>query len=245
MRKTSCGPNPQVKPGQTNEWNTIRNHDSGGGDRAAGRDRRPPAARRSGRSATLGGRPRPRRAVLPVDASPRQVDAGRRRGGGKGRRVGGDAIGSRRAEMTAVRERQQQHLRDVAKKKKQQQTDMGADDDDGEDGAGERNNPPSVNDGTSSARSIDERMRLMRERQDEKERHRLLEEKRKKQRMLYLKQKALEEEEEERRRKDAELGPGWRYREDPNAATANSINGMNPQSGGGGYKPQARKRRGG
>ena len=122
---------------------------------------------------------------------------------------------------------------------------MGADDDDDED-AGERINPPSVNDGTtSSARSINERMRSMRERQAEKERHRLLEEKRKKQRMLYLKQKALEEEEEERRRKDAELGPGWRYREDPNAATANSINGMDPQSGGGGYKPQARKRKGG
>jgi hypothetical protein len=163
------------------------------------------------------------------------------------RRVGGDAIGSRRAEMTAARERQQQHLRDAAKKKKRQQrTDVGADDDDDDEDAGERNNPPSVNDGTtSSARSINERMRSMRERQAETERHRLLEEKRKKQRMLYLKQKALEEEEEERRRKDAELGPGWRYREDPNAAAANSINGMDPQSGGGGYKPQARKRKGG
>lgn len=56
------------------------------------------------------------------------------------------------------------------------------------------------------------------------------------------------------RRKDDELGPGWRYREDPNAVMTsnnnnnNSIGGMNPQGGcggGGEYKPQARKRRGG
>ena len=56
---------------------------------------------------------------------------------------------------------------------------------------------------------------------------------------MYLKQKAEREKEEERRRKEEELGPGWEYRSNPDAATA--LNNMNPQSGGsggGGYKPQ-------
>lgn len=51
------------------------------------------------------------------------------------------------------------------------------------------------------------------------------------------------------RTKDKELGPGWRHRENPDAATA--LGNMDPQSGdggGGGYKAQScslKKKRGG
>ncbi|KAL3810847.1 hypothetical protein ACHAXA_007502 [Cyclostephanos tholiformis] len=78
----------------------------------------------------------------------------------------------------------------------------------------DREDSTSVDDGTST-QSIRERMRLMKERQEGLEKCRKIEEKKKKQRVLYLKRKALEEEEDEMRKKDAELGPGWKYRGGP------------------------------
>ena len=172
-----------------------------------------------------------------------------------GRRVGGVGIGEEDARkgrdemMMAARERQQRQL--VSRQRDEN------DDDDNDNDANthvlQREDSTSVENRTPT-KSINERMRLLKERREEDERLAKLEEKKKTQRMLYLKQRAIEEEEEAMRRKDDELGPGWRYREDPNAVMTsnnnnnNSIGGMNPQGGcggGGEYKPQARKRRGG
>lgn len=144
----------------------------------------------------------------------------------------------RHADMVAAREKQQRRLRQQANKQQ-------------EDNDNNRNVSSSLlcNDADGISRpplSIRQRVLSLRERQEEIVKQLQLEEKKKKQRTLYLKRRALESEEEEIRRKDAELGPGWRYREDPTAAAAsNPLNGMDPQGGTGGYKPQVRKRQGG
>ncbi|KAL7470521.1 hypothetical protein ACHAXS_010795 [Conticribra weissflogii] len=96
--------------------------------------------------------------------------------------------------------------------------------------------------------SIQDRLTLQKQQQLQIQKQKALEEKKKKQRQLYLKTKAQKEKEEEERRKDEELGPGWRYREDPSVVSeGNAINGMDPQGEGkgGGYKPPSCTRKGG
>ena len=91
-----------------------------------------------------------------------------------------------------------------------------------------------------------QQQQLLKQQKADREKQQELDNKKKKQRQLYLKQKAEREKEEEKRRKDAELGPGWEFRQDPSAA-GNAHNSMDPQAGssGGGYKPQTCTKRGG
>lgn len=147
---------------------------------------------------------------------------------------------SRQAEIQAARERQQERLQtanrahEMVKQAKNQSN------------VRERTNVTSSGNNSANNITIQQRQQMMKQQQQQKQKQQELEEKKKKQRQLYLKQKALKEKEEEQRRKDEEQGPGWRYREDPNAA-ANAVNNLDPQSGsgGGGYKSQTRTRRGG
>ncbi|KAL9186212.1 hypothetical protein ACHAXT_005450 [Thalassiosira profunda] len=157
----------------------------------------------------------------------------------QGNRVGANTASSgrssnnRQAEIQAARERQQQRLENAARAKEmvtQANRDKG--------NIRERTN---VSSGNGSTLTIEEQARRLREQQQQRKKHDELEAKKKKQRQLYLKQKAEKEKEEEKKRKDEEYGPGWEYRQDPNAA-ASAINGMDPQSGNGsgGYKPSKR-----
>lgn len=131
-------------------------------------------------------------------------------------------------EMAAARERQQQRLLSSAK---QQDTSS----------VRERN----VNSGNAAKLNIQEQLSALQQSAAARQKQKDLEEKKRKQRQLYLRKKAELEKAEEERRKDEELGPGWRYRQDP--SIGNAVNSMNPQSGGegGGYKPQTCTRRGG
>lgn len=142
---------------------------------------------------------------------------------------------NRRADVAAARERQQRQLELLAKSK-----DSGSN-------VRERTNTATS---TSTGMTIQQQQQLLQVQKQLKQKEQELAQKKKKQRELYLKQKALKEKEEEMRRKDAEQGPGWQYREDPDAATA--VGAMDPQSrgdGSGGYKAQScsikKKRRGG
>eukprot|EP00584_Thalassiosira_punctigera_P007745 CAMPEP_0172529550 /NCGR_PEP_ID=MMETSP1067-20121228/3603_1 /TAXON_ID=265564 ORGANISM="Thalassiosira punctigera, Strain Tpunct2005C2" /NCGR_SAMPLE_ID=MMETSP1067 /ASSEMBLY_ACC=CAM_ASM_000444 /LENGTH=242 /DNA_ID=CAMNT_0013313621 /DNA_START=61 /DNA_END=789 /DNA_ORIENTATION=+ len=175
---------------------------------------------------------------------PSFAQRGHRVGANKGRGVvgsgsGGD--GGRQAEIRAARERQQQRLQTAARAREMVQR---AKDDRN---ATVSKRPNAASSGNSSTTlTIQQQQDLLKKQQQQKKKQQEAEEKKKKQRQLYLKQKALREKEEEMRKKDEELGPGWRYREDPNATT--SVSNLNPQSGsdGGGYKPQkCNPRRGG
>ncbi|KAL7478117.1 hypothetical protein ACHAW6_003897 [Cyclotella cf. meneghiniana] len=145
---------------------------------------------------------------------------------------GGRRLGSKDDEMAAARERRLARVTS----------------DRGEEGnnARERTAPsPAPSSGSSfgSASELERRQR----RRLEGEKQREAEERKRKQRQLYLRKKAELEKQEEERKKDEELGPGWRYRQDP-SVLRNVVDGMNPQSGGeggGGYKPQVCTRRGG
>lgn len=165
----------------------------------------------------------------------------------KGNRIGASksrsgVIGSsnRQAEIRAARELQQQRLETAARAREMvQQANKNST-------MSKRANATSSGNSKSSL-SIAQQAQLLKVQQARKKLEQELEDKKKKQRQLYLKQKALKEKEEEIRKKDEEMGPGWRYRENPDAATA--VNNMDPQSGGdggGGYKPQkCNPRRGG
>jgi hypothetical protein len=159
--------------------------------------------------------------------------------------------GHSQAEMMAARERQQERLANAAKAREMVATAKGMD---GGVGGGVRErgsvNINATNTTTSSKSTNISQLQQSNQHQALlKQKQQALEEKKKKQRALYLKQKALREKEEEERRKDEELGPGWRYREDPSAVTAANgvLGGMDPQagSGGGGYKGKSCTRRGG
>lgn len=168
----------------------------------------------------------------------------------KGNRIGADnrsggsiGGGGRQAEIRAARERQQRLLQNSARAREMVNKANG--DDRNATTVSKRANATSSGNNPAGL-SINAQAQLLKIQQQRKQKEKELEEKKKKQRQLYLKQKALREKEEEMRKKDAELGPGWRYREDPDAATA--VNNMNPQSesGGGGYKAQkCTPRRGG
>ena len=180
---------------------------------------------------------------------PSFAQKGHRIGANKGRSsgiIGGSSSSSnRQAEIQAARERQQQRLQTAtlahdmvkqATKNNDRNTTT----------VRERTNATSSGNTNSTNLSIQQQQQLLQHQQLLKQKQQELEEKKKKQRQLYLKQKALKEKEEEIRKKDEEMGPGWRYREDPDAA--NAVNSMDPQSGGsggGGYKPQACSKRGG
>ena len=169
-------------------------------------------------------------------------------GFGGGHRVKGRSINiignnnssnnNRQAEIAAARERQQQRLELMAKTKNNKN----------DSNIRERTNVTSSGNSTTNNKglSILEQQQLLQKQKERKQKEQEMEQKKKKQRALYLKQKAEREKEEEKRRKDEELGPGWEYRSNPDAATA--VNNMNPQSGGsggGGYKPQRCTPRGG
>eukprot|EP00956_Cyclotella_meneghiniana_P021256 scaffold38517_cov74-Cyclotella_meneghiniana.AAC.2 len=151
--------------------------------------------------------------------------------GGGGHRVSSKK-GHTREDMAAARERQQQRLMVTARASETL------------DKARDRNvRERNVNSGNGAV-SIQQQLAAVKQSQAEKERQKELEEKKRKQRQLYLRKKAEEEQREEERRKDEELGPGWRYRQDPNIA--NAVNSMNPQAGsGGGYKPHSCTKKGG
>ncbi|KAL3782178.1 hypothetical protein ACHAWO_004024 [Cyclotella atomus] len=148
------------------------------------------------------------------------------------RNVGGHLVrkGHSAEEMAAARERQQQRLQMVVSSKQQDTT------------VRERVN---INSGNGAKANLQEQLIALKESQAAKQKQKDLEEKKRKQRQLYLRKKAEQEKEEEERRKDEELGPGWRYRQNPDIG--NAVDSMNPQagSGGGGYKPQTCTRKGG
>ncbi|KAL7477026.1 hypothetical protein ACHAWX_000090 [Stephanocyclus meneghinianus] len=142
---------------------------------------------------------------------------------------GGRRLGSKDDEMAAARERRLGRVTS----------------DRGEEGnnARERSAPTPAPSSSGSASELERRQR----RRLEQEKQQEAEERKRKQRQLYLRKKAELEKQEEERKKDEELGPGWRYRQDP-SVLRNVVDGMNPQSGGeggGGYKPQVCTRRGG
>jgi len=157
---------------------------------------------------------------------------------GRAHGIGGSE--NRRAEIAAARERQQKQLETVARQAKNN----------GSSTVRERTNTATTPGNIKSTDlTIEQQHQLLQLQQQRKKKENELEEKKTKQRKLYLKQKALKEKEEEMRTKDKELGPGWRHRENPDAATA--LGNMDPQSGdggGGGYKAQScslKKKRGG
>ena len=143
--------------------------------------------------------------------------------------------------MVAAREKQQRQLQEIANRSTIRERSSVA--------ASSSSSSCNEDDNKTWRPSIQQRIQTLKERQEELQKQHQLEERKKKKRTLYLKQLALKKEEEEIQRKDAELGPGWRYREDPTSATAAVLNRMDPQSNSssynGGYKPQARKRQGG
>ena len=130
-------------------------------------------------------------------------------------------------EMAAARERQQQRLQLSVKK---EETNVRG-----------RN----INLGNSTSKmNIQQQLNALQQSQAEKQKQKQQEEKKRKQRELYLRKKAEMEKAEEERRKDEELGPGWRYRQDP--TVGNAVNSMNPQADSeGGYKPKTCTRKGG
>lgn len=151
--------------------------------------------------------------------------------GGGGHRV--RPKGHSAEEMAAVRERQQQRLQNLAAASKQNSESV-------------RGRNVSANSGNkNNTIDIQQQIAALKQSQAEKEKRQQLEEKKRKQRQLYLRKKAEQEKAEEERRKDEELGPGWRYRQDP--SVGGGIDSMNPQAGsdGGGYKPQTCTRKGG
>mmetsp|Transcript_1576 Transcript_1576/g.3384 ORF Transcript_1576/g.3384 Transcript_1576/m.3384 type:complete len:261 (+) Transcript_1576:132-914(+) len=168
---------------------------------------------------------------------------GYRIGAKKGHSIGSSSSssssGNRQAEIQAARERQQQRLQTASRAHEMvKQAKNGGN-------VRERTNAAVSSGNNKSTLTIQQQQQLLKQQQEQKQKQQDLEDKKKKQRQLYLKQKAETEKEEEMRRKDEESGPGWRYREDPNGATSNSVNAMDPQSGsgGGGYKPQACSRK--
>jgi hypothetical protein len=138
------------------------------------------------------------------------------------------------AEMAAAREKQQQRLQTANRAREMVSQ------------AKERNVRERANATINSGNStIQQQLEANRQQQLDKQRQHEREETKRKQRQLYLRKKAELEKAEEEKKKDEELGPGWRYRQDPTIG-AGAIDGMNPQSGGeGGYKPQTCTRRGG
>lgn len=156
-----------------------------------------------------------------------RIGTGRSNGG-----FGGNK--DRQAEIAAARERQQRQLEKMAR----QSGNSGSN-------VRDRTNTTASN---SNGLAIQQQQQLLEVQKQRKKKEQELAEKKKKQRQLYLKQKALKEKEDEIRRKDAEQGPGWQRRENPDSA----VGSMDPQSGGdgsGGYKAQScsikKKRRGG
>ncbi|KAL3797704.1 hypothetical protein HJC23_000249 [Cyclotella cryptica] len=157
-------------------------------------------------------------------------------------RKGGQRIGSKGhsdTEMAAAREKQQERLVQIVTTTNTSNSKEGGKVRERSNNAG---NTPTPNTTSSSSLEEQRQQRLAQEKQRE------LEEKKRKQRQLYLRKKAELEKQEEERKKDEEFGPGWRYRQDP-SVVRNVVNGMDPQSGGGGgeggYKPQVCTRRGG
>mmetsp|Transcript_5094 Transcript_5094/g.10412 ORF Transcript_5094/g.10412 Transcript_5094/m.10412 type:complete len:254 (+) Transcript_5094:239-1000(+) len=185
--------------------------------------------------------------------------------GGSGHRIGASttnkghgSTSSQAIDIRAVRERQQQRLQttNCAKEMVEKARERNVRERSTAASAGnskESSSSGSDNGGGNSTKkeatlSIQDRLALQKQQQLQIQKQRALEEKKRKQRQLYLKTKAQKEKEEEERRKDEELGPGWRYREDPSVvAEGNAINGMDPQGEGkgGGYKPQSCTRKGG
>jgi len=159
--------------------------------------------------------------------------------GAKGHSAIGGSGDRRQADIQVARERQQQRLQTATRAR--EMVTQGKNDRNTT--VRERTNAPSS--GNNSTLSIQQQQQMLNQQNQQRQKQQELEEKKKKQRQFYLKQKALKEKEEETRRKDEEMGPGWRYREDPDAAAA--VNNMDPQSesDGGGYKPQSCARRGG
>lgn len=147
---------------------------------------------------------------------------GTRSGGGHRVRKGHSA-----EEMAAVRERQQQRLNQHANETSSDKSK--------ERGVRERN--------VNSGNGVQQQLSALQQSQAAQLEQKALQDKKHKQRQLYLRQKAEEEKAAEERRKDEELGPGWRYRQDP---SVNVVDSMNPGgSDGGGYKSKVCTRRGG
>ena len=167
---------------------------------------------------------------------PSFAQRGKTSGGGGGGRVSNS---NRQAEIQAARERQQQRLETAARAREMviQAKDRNLRERTNATSSGNGASAPSSS--SSGGLSINQQAALLKAQQAQKQKQTELEQKKKKQRQLYLKQKALKEKEEEKRKKDEQLGPGWEYRQDPTAATAQgSMNHMDPQAGasGGGYK---------